>query len=147
MAKRAWLIFFLLGLGAVIAAPIGLLGRPPDPPSPERTTGLTLAEISERVPGMSTYIGSIARQLGNFMLAMGILMAAIAAGPFRRGERWAWYSMWTAPVLLTIQFINSRFGRGWQLDLGLVPVTIAGLLATRRTTVVVRSPSADQRGA
>jgi hypothetical protein len=132
MAKRAWLIFFLLGVGAVAAAPIGLLGRPPDPPSAERTTGLTLTEISERIPGMSTYIGSISRQLGNFMLAMGILMAAIAAGPFRKGERWAWYSMWTAPALLSIQFVNSRFGLGWQIDLGLIPVTIAGLAATYR---------------
>jgi len=132
MAKRAWLIFLLLGVAFVAAAPINLLGRPPDPPSPEGTTGLTLAEISARIPGMSTYIGSIARQMGNFMLAMGILMAAIAAGPFRKGERWAWYSMWTAPVLLTIQFINSRFGLGWQADLGLIPVTIGGLLATYR---------------
>jgi hypothetical protein len=146
MAKRAWLIFFLLGIGAAVAAPIGLLGRPPDPPSPEGTTGLTLAEISERIPGMSTYIASIARQLGNFMLATGVLMAAVAAGPFRRGERWAWYSMWTAPVLLTIQFLNSRFGNGWQLDLGLIPVTIAGLVVTYRASFVARSQSVDQRG-
>ena len=131
MRNHAWLIFFLLGVGAVIAAPIGLAGRPPDPPSPEETLGMSLDELSERVPGISTYIGSIARQLGNFMLAMGVLLAAVAAGPFRRGERWAWTTMWVIPILLAIQFLNSRFGRLWQLDAGLIPVTIAALLAAR----------------
>lgn len=132
MAKRAWLIFFALGIGSVLAAPIGLLGRPPDPPSAEAMTGLTLDDLYARVPGLSAYVESIARQLGNFMLAMGILLAAIAAGPFRRGERWAWKAMWIVPGLLGIQFANSRFGLGWQVDLGLIPVTIAGLVATRR---------------
>lgn len=130
MAKRAWLIFFALGVGAVLAAPIGLLGRPPDPPSPEATTGLTLEGLYARTPGLAEFIPSIARQLGNFMLAFGILLAAIAAGPFRRGERWAWTAMWIVPIMLAIQFANSRFGRGWQLDAALIPVTIGGLLAT-----------------
>lgn len=128
--KYAWLIFFALGIGALIAAPIQLLGNPPGPPSPERTTGLTLDEIAERVPGMSRYIASTSRQLGNFMLAFGGLLVAIAAVPFRKGERWAWYTVWVVPLLLFIQFINS--GRGWQFDLALVPVTLAGLLLPYR---------------
>ena len=132
MAKRAWLIFFALGIGSILAAPIGLLGRPPDPPSAEGMTGLTLDDLNTRVPGLSSYVSSIARQLGNFMLAMGIFLAAIAAGPFRRGERWAWRVMWIVPGLLGIQFANSRFGHLWQLDLGLIPVTVAGLVVTRR---------------
>jgi hypothetical protein len=132
MAKHAWFIFFALGVGSVLAAFIELSGRPPDPPSPEGTTGLSLDEIGERIPGMSTYVDSLARQLGNFMLAMGVLLASVAAGPFRRGERWAWYVMWVMPLLLAIQFVNSRFGRGWWLDAGLIPVTIAALLATHR---------------
>jgi hypothetical protein len=135
MAKRAWLIFFALGIGGVLAGLVTLRGHPPDPPSPEGTTGLTLDEMSRRIPGLDSYIASISRQLGNFMLATGLLMCSIAAGPFRRGERWAWSAMWSVPLLLAIQFANSRFGRGWQLDLGLIPVTIAGLLATNRAPV------------
>lgn len=140
MAKRAWLIFFVLGVGSVLAAPIGLLGRPPDPPSPEGTTGLTLEDLYARTPGLADFIPSIARQLGNFMLAFGVLLAAIAAGPFRRGERWAWRTMWILPLLLAIQFANSRFGRGWQLDAALIPVTIGALLATARRPAVTESP-------
>lgn len=132
LRDKAWTLFVILGVLAVIAAPIQFSGRPPDPPSPERMTGLSYDQIAERVPGMPDYIGSISRQLGNFMLISGILMATIAAIPFRRGERWAWYSMWTAPLLLAIQFINSNFGSGWWADLGLIPVTVAGLLLPYR---------------
>ena len=37
----AWIIFFVFGFLTVIAAPINLSGRPPNPPSPEGMTGLT----------------------------------------------------------------------------------------------------------
>ncbi len=126
--RRAWLLFFMLGVVAAITAPILLLGHPPDPPSPEGFTGLSSDEIAARIPGMSDYISSISTQLGNFILTTGVLMAAIAAGPFRRGEKWAWYAFWVVPLMLFIQFVNSRGGLGWQFDLGLMFATIAGLL-------------------
>jgi len=130
--RYAWLLFFILGVLAVIAAPILLLGNPPDPPSPEGFTGLSSDEINARIPGMSGYISSISTQLGNFMLTSGVLMAAMAAGPFRRGEKWAWYALWVIPLMLLIQFLNSRGGHGWQFDLGLVVAAIAGLLWLNR---------------
>jgi len=126
--RHAWLLFFILGVVAVIGAPFLLLGNPPDPPSPEGFTGLSSEEIAATIPGMSGYISSISTQLGNFMLAMGVLMAAIAIGPFRRGEKWAWYAFWVVPLLLLIQFLNSRGGLGWQFDLALLFVMVAGLL-------------------
>jgi hypothetical protein len=127
-----WVIFLVLGILGAMTAPILLSGRVPNPPSPETTTGLTFEQMVARVPGLETYVASISRQLGNFMLVAGVLMAMVAAVPFRRGERWAWWSMWTVPVLLLIQFVNSNFGRGWWEDLGLLPVTIAGLLLPYR---------------
>ncbi|OGO57064.1 MAG: hypothetical protein A2Z32_00550 [Chloroflexi bacterium RBG_16_69_14] len=126
--RRAWLLFFGLGVLAAIAAPFLLVGNAPDPPSPEGFTGLSAAAIATRIPGMAGYISSISTQLGNFMLTSGVLMAAIAIGPFRRGERWAWYALWVVPLLLLIQFLNSRGGLGWQFDLGLLFVMIGGLL-------------------
>ena len=127
-SKHAWLLFFVLGALAVAGAPIMLLGNPPDPPSPKGFTGLSSDEIAARIPGMSGYISSIARQLGNFMLATGLFLMAVAAVPFRKGERWAWYAMWVAPLMILIQLLNSRGGNGWQFDLGFVIVTSAGLI-------------------
>jgi hypothetical protein len=126
--RYAWLIFFALGLGTVLAAQFNLRGHPPDPPSPEGFTGLSADEMAARMPGLSGYVASISTQLGNFMLVSGLLLAAVAAGPFRRGERWAWYVSWTAPLLLLIQLINSRRGRGWQFDLGGLVLSVAGLI-------------------
>lgn len=104
----------------------------PTHPSPEVTTGLTLDQMAARIPGLLAYISSISRQLGNFMLAMGVLLTGIVAFPYRRGEKWAWYTLWIVPVLLLVQFLNSNGGLGWQFDLGLVPVTLAGLLLPYR---------------
>lgn len=100
----AWIVLFVFGVLWVIAAPINLLGNPPDPPSPTGTTGLTSEEIAARIPGMPLYISSISRQLGNLMLAFGVLSAAIAGRPFRRGERWAWYVSWIVPLVLLVQW-------------------------------------------
>jgi uncharacterized membrane protein HdeD (DUF308 family) len=130
--RHAWWIFFLLGVLTVISAPIGLAGVPPNPPSPEATTGLSLDQMAQRIPGFHAYITSIARQLGNFMLASGVLMTLVAAFPYRKGERWAWFAAWTMPVLLAIQLANSHGGLGWQADAALIPITVAALLLSFR---------------
>lgn len=127
--KYAWIIVFVFGLLTVIAAPINLRGTPPNPPSPEGMTGFTLDEMDTRIPGMLGYIYGISRQLGNFMLAMGVLLMAIAAIPYKKGEKWAWYACWIIPVLLVIQIANSLATGGflWQFDFGALVVFLAGL--------------------
>ena len=132
--KYAWIILFVFGLLAVIAAPINLLGTPPNPPSPEGMTGLTLDQMATRIPGVLGYIGGISRQLGNFMLVMGVLTMGLAAVPYRKGEKWAWYISWIFPVLLGIQLANSFATGGflWQVDAGSLVVVLAGLFMPYR---------------
>ena len=131
--RHAWWIFFIFGILVVISAPLNLAGTPPNPPSPQTTTGMTLHEMTVKIPGLDVYISGVATQLGNFMLAMGVLLSAIAAFPYRKGEKWAWFAAWTVPVLLTIQLMNSRGGLGWQADAAFIPVALAGLfLPVRR---------------
>ena len=132
--KHAWIVFFVFGLLAVIAAPIMLLGKPPNPPSAEGMTGLTLDQMATRMPGVIGYIGGISRQLGNFILVMGVLTMSLAAVPYRKGEKWAWYISWIFPVLLGIQLANSFATGGflWQLDFAFVFVILAGLFMSYR---------------
>ncbi len=132
--RHAWVVFFVFGLLAALGSSIGLMGIPPNPPSPETTTGLTLQEIASRVPGILGYVGGISRQLGNFMLATGVLLMGIAAAPYRRGEKWAWYTCWIIPVLLVVQLVNglSTGGDLWQLDFGFIFVALAGLFLPYR---------------
>jgi hypothetical protein len=133
--KHAWLILFGLGILTVISAPIGLLGIPPNPPSPEATTGTTLAQLEAQIPGLHNFIGGISVQLGNFMLATGALLTGIAAFPYRRGEKWAWAACWIIVVLLIIQLVNNLATGGflWQLDLAVLVLVLAGLLLPYRT--------------
>ena len=135
--KHAWIIIFTFGLLAAIASRGELLGTSPNPPSSEVTTGLTLDQIAARTPGILDYVGSIDRQLGNFMLATGVLVMGIAAFPYRRGEKWAWYTCWIIPILIIIQLVNSFLstpggGLGWQLDFGFIFVLLAGLFLPYR---------------
>ena len=130
--KYAWVIFFVIGLLNVLAAPINLRGTPPNPPSPEGMTGLTLTEMNARIPGMFGYISSISRQLGNLLLTMGVLLMGISAVPYKKGEKWAWYVCWIIPVFLIIQLVNSRGGFGWQGDAVFLVVAVAGLLLPYR---------------
>jgi hypothetical protein len=130
--KYAWIILFIFGFLTVITTPIQFTGHPPNPPSPEGMTGLTLDEMEARIPGMLGYLRSISVQLGNFMLAMGVLLMGIAAMPYRKGEKWAWYIFWILPVNLVIQLVNSRGGFAWQLDVAFLVVVLAGLFMPYR---------------
>ena len=138
--KYAWIVFLVLGLAAAVGGiPIVVAGLPVNPPSAEGLTGLTLDQIAVQVPGMDAYVSGLARQLGNFMVAMGVLLMAIAAVPFRRGERWAWYACWIMPVLVIVQLTNSfaiyDFASGgflWQLDVAALLFVLAGLLLPYR---------------
>ena len=135
--KYAWTIFFVFGLLWVVASRTQLSGMPPNPPSSEVTTGLTLDQLASRVPGIMNYIAGVDRQMGNFMLTMGVLMMGIAGVPYRKGEKWAWYIFWILPVLLVIQTVNSFLstpggGLGWQLDFGFIFVLLAGLFLPYR---------------
>jgi hypothetical protein len=85
----AWIVFFGLGSLAAIAGVAIVAGVLPNPPSAESTTGLTMDQIVAQIPGIAGYIGGLSRQLGNFMIAMGVLLAGIAIVPCRAGERWA----------------------------------------------------------
>lgn len=139
-AKHAWIIFFVFGIGSAIAGIIIVAGVVAvDPPSAESTTGLTLDQVATRVPGIDAYISGLARQLGNFMVGMGVLLTGVAAVPFRRGERWAWYACWSLAVVIVVQLTNSfaiysfaHGGFGWQLDVASLIIVLAGLLMPYR---------------
>ncbi len=71
------------------------------------------------------------------MLAMGVLIMGIAAVPFRKGEKWAWYIFGILPFILVIQLANSFFstpggGYLWQLDFVFLFVLLAGLFLPYR---------------
>lgn len=97
--RHGWKVLFglavvigLFGVGDVVR------GIDADPAIPHAVTGLTVAEIRQTSPELARMIDLQVRAGGLHLLVMGLLWCVILWGPFRRGERWAWYTMWTFPA-------------------------------------------------
>ncbi|MCJ2531698.1 MAG: hypothetical protein LN413_05250 [Candidatus Thermoplasmatota archaeon] len=104
--RYAWIILFLV---AVIFAFFGLgdiiLGTAADPAIVEGITGMTPAEIGAAEPRILVLVEQQVRAGGAVFMVFGILAAVIAWTSFRGGERWAWYALWTLPLLNVLIFL------------------------------------------
>ncbi len=136
--KGAWIILFLV---AVIFALFGLgdiiLGTAADPAIVEAITGMTPEEIGAAEPRVLVLVEQQIRAGGAAFLVGGILAAAIAWTSFRGGERWAWYALWTLPLLNVLIFLIQY--TSLDLSTGVLPppllsapvflaITVVGLL-------------------
>lgn len=104
--KYAWIILFavaiifaLFGLGDVIS------GTAADPAIVVAITGRTPEEIGAADPRLLVLVDQQVRAGGGAILVYGALVAAIAWTSFRQGERWAWYALWTVPLLNVLIFL------------------------------------------
>jgi hypothetical protein len=61
--------------------------------------GLTVEEIRATSEPLARLIDAITRLFGLQEILLSLLGGAILLVPFRRGARWAWYAMWTFPLL------------------------------------------------
>jgi hypothetical protein len=67
--------------------------------------------VSLMVPSNPTYqlpsVIWIIRAWGITWIGFNILALVLIVGPYRRGERWAWYTLWLMPLLLVGYFVLS----------------------------------------
>lgn len=71
-------------------------------------TGMTWDQLKAADPAAARLIDSQVRSGGALLLFIGLLNLAIALYGLRRGERWAWFTMWLWPgwlVLLLVQLV------------------------------------------
>ena len=99
LKRNAWwgLVAF-----AVILVLFGLLdvtsGVEADPAIPLALTGMTLAELrAESAIGLELF-DFMTRVNGWSLILLGGLLTVILLVPFRREERWAWWTMWAIPA-------------------------------------------------
>jgi hypothetical protein len=97
--RRAWwLLFAIAAMIAMFGATDVAVGPAADPEIALGVSGRTHAELlAESADGFRMYDFTTRTQAW-VLLTLGLLMLVIVAGPYRRGERWAWWAMWLLPI-------------------------------------------------
>jgi hypothetical protein len=65
-------------------------------------TGMTWDQLVATSPNAVAMIDFKVRMGGLEYLFLGLFMMAIILNGFRRGERWAWYTMWLFPIFMAL---------------------------------------------
>lgn len=136
--KYAWVLLFAFGiygslyaLASIVVPAIGL-----DAEAVVSSTGMTWDELVATSPGFANYILYLARGSGVNLLPAHTFAAAIAAVPYKKGERWSWYAFWMLPITFAgaaaIEFTAGASLGTVGFELGAVAVYLSGLLLPYR---------------
>lgn len=113
--KHAWIILFALNvIGVLFGLGDIILGAASDPAITEGVAGMSLAELQASNPRVANLVNVQTKLTGSFFLGFSLLGIAISMTGYRRGERWAWYALWSLPLMYGL--IPAIF-----LSAGLVP--------------------------
>lgn len=133
LEEWAWVLLFLIGLGGAAFSLVFLFSGPTDLQT-QPLVGQTWARWSAEEPDAARLaeLGFGLAGVNGFLV--GVFGMVIAAGPYRRGERWAWYLLSLFPVLLLgSQYVNFKTGLGMDADAPvLLAVMAAGLILPLR---------------
>ncbi len=129
LEEWAWIFLFLPGIGGAAFSLVFLFRGPTDLQT-EDLVGQGWAQWSVQQPDAARLVELGFGLAGLNGLLAGVFGMVIAAGPYRRGERWAWYVMLLFPVLAVgAQYVNLKTGLGIDADLPvLLGLMAAGLL-------------------
>ena len=108
--KYAWVIFLFLGLLWLVVGlnqiflPDGLMET-----DVQHVTGMSLGELEASSPESIELVRFLYGIIGNLKTSWSLLVLAITLTGFRRGEKWAWYTLWLVPAVLVSQGIIHSF--------------------------------------
>jgi hypothetical protein len=103
-SKYAWIILLVMGLLELqFALTLTFIGPAGVDNSNVEIQGLAWKEISA-TSNEAGLIDYLARSWGGAETFVALTIIAIAAVPFRKGERWSWYFLWLLPAfaLMTV---------------------------------------------
>jgi hypothetical protein len=86
------MVIGLFGISDVI------IGLDADPAIPQGVTGMSPEEIREASPALGRLIDLQVRAGGIQLIVISALWMVLMLIPFRQGQLWAWYTMWTFPA-------------------------------------------------
>ncbi len=99
LRRHAW--WGLFGISATLAI-FGVTdiasGAAADIAIPQSLTGRSVDELRAESPDVYALFDFMTRINGWSLVFIGVLLMVIVAIPFRRGDRWAWWTAWALPI-------------------------------------------------
>ncbi len=128
--KYGWVVYLFLGLLWLVVGltqvfnPDGLLED-----EAQHVTDMSLSEHEASCPEATELVRFLFGAVGMLKTSWSFLVLAITLTGYRRGEKWAWYTMWLVPALLVGQgLFNSVFLGDFKEMLQWIPITTLSLL-------------------
>ena len=145
--KYGWLWYLALGLLWLVVG-LSQLSTPDVllEGDAQHITGMSLSELGASSPEAFKLILWLYMGLGNLKISWSLLVIAITLTDYRKGEKWAWYTLWLVPVILVSSAIyNIYFFGDVSEALQWIPITflsIVGLLVPYRKFFPLPNPGA-----
>lgn len=99
LRRNAWWGLVAIAAVLVLFGVVDLAsGAEADPAIPRSLSGMTLDELRAEDPIGIELFDFMTRVNGWSLVLLGGLLTVILLVPFRRGERWAWWTMWSIPA-------------------------------------------------
>jgi hypothetical protein len=128
--KYGWVVYLFLGLLWLVVGltqvfnPGALLDD-----EAQHITGTSLSELEASCPGATELVRFLFGAVGMLKTSWSFLVLAITLTGYRRGEKWAWYTLWLVPALLVGQgLFNSVFLGDAKEMLQWIPITTVALV-------------------
>jgi hypothetical protein len=128
--KYGWVVYLFLGLLWLVVG-ITQVFNPEELADDEaqHITGRSLSELEASFPEATELVRFLFGAVGMLKTSWSLLVLAITLTGYRRGEKWAWYTMWLVPALLVGQgLFNSVFLNDFKEMLSWIPITTLSLL-------------------
>jgi hypothetical protein len=136
MRKASWILLTVLGVATLLISFLSAnLAYSADYP----IGGTSIVDVAQGREAVLAGLRGVRGTSAAFGAAFAVLLLSIVTGPYRRGEKWAWwaiglaYLVLAAMVALRVPLIGSQLGVGAALTQAAV-VLVALLLDVRRLT-------------
>ncbi len=96
--KHAWVIFLVIGIMILTGGIPHMFGFNTDPALVESISGQSIDEIKQSTPSLFNLYNFYFSGGGLSDIGVGFFLIVISFFGYRKGQRWAWYTLWFVPV-------------------------------------------------
>ena len=135
--RHAWWGLFLVSIMVALFGATDIAsGAAADVGIPQGLTGRTIDELEQESPDAFRMFDFASRNHGWTLVGFGTLLAVLVLIPFRRGERWSWWTLWALPIWAAVVPIFYLVA-GTQADQPPPPPMISGPIIAALCTAIL----------